>query len=255
LREYFLVQVEKVDGDIECLLYDAQEDVTFRARISALLPGLTTVPDIGDMLHRVSIGNAEALSFSGSSSDSSCDSNDGADDPPRTQKRVLPEGAMGAGGGKRPKRADRSGRKTAAKTAAKPAVKTVNSLPGKSSGPRGPAGPRGPSGPAGPRGPSGPAGLSGSAGPVGPAGLPGPTGSSSFDGKARLTIEEFREFTAAGCLSIFNNLIESSYTFKLMCRFLALTCPRVILFHFHPYLRDVSEFCLCTELSVVSMVQ
>ena len=55
--------------------------------------------------------------------------------------------------------------------------------------------------------------------------------------------------------TIFNNLIESSYTFKLMCRFLALTCPRVILFHFHPYLRDVSEFCLCTELSVVSMVQ
>ena len=72
--------------------------------------------------------------------------------------------------------------------------------------------------------------LQGFRGTVGPAGPPGPTGSSSFDGKARLTIEEFREFTAAGCLSIVNNFIESSYTFKLIYRFLALTCPWLFYF-------------------------
>ena len=50
-------------------------------------------------------------------------------------------------------------------------------------------------GPPGKPGPAGPAGPAGSAGPAGP---PGPARSSALDGKARLTVEEFCEFTAAG---------------------------------------------------------
>ena len=52
LREYYVSVVDKDytrNGDINCLLYDVQEDTCFYARAAGLMRGLSTVPDVEKM--------------------------------------------------------------------------------------------------------------------------------------------------------------------------------------------------------------
>ena len=105
------------------------------------------------------------------------------------QRRALSEGAAAAGGlaggGKRLKCLE------SASPGEKKAVAKAG-LAGRSASGVKPAAAKAAKGPPGKPGPAGPAGS------AGPAGPPGPARSSALDGKARLTVEEFCEFTAAG---------------------------------------------------------
>jgi len=111
------------------------------------------------------------------------------------QRRALSEGAAAAGGlaggGKRLKCLE------SASPGEKKAVAKAG-LAGRSASGVKPAAAKAAKGPPGKPGPAGPAGPAGPTGSAGPAGPPDPARSSALDGKARLTVEEFCEFTAAG---------------------------------------------------------